>query len=428
MSTHSAVPISVRLHARPCAINVNDVIRAASSDSATRLFRLSIGVFFIGGFLSSTISLFVPRMTLIYRLDYAGALLVQFAFHSSYLLFAFPIAFAIMALGYMRAAATGLSVMALSCILFLGAHGLHSYAAILCALLALSAGLTFLQIAANTVVTVVGHSERAAFRLNLLQAFNSIGTVVAPLIAAPYVLGSSQTAGLEAIEGIAPPFLFAILMLVALALTFFFNRRLLNGSHQADMTGARFDWSVLARDRRLVAGTLAIFAYVGAEVAIGALLVNYMVLPDVFHIDPVDAARLVSLYWGGALAGRLLGAYAMTRIRPCHLLLSAAIGAAILVGVAAGIHGHVGGAALLAVGLCNSIMYPTIYVLALPQDPKLATPGGTLLCMAVVGGAIVPMLTGILADGLGLAASLALPALCYLFIAGFARACRGSRV
>jgi FHS family L-fucose permease-like MFS transporter len=416
------------LRGRPGSVNVNTVSEEAPSDSATRLFRLAIGVFFIGGFLSSTINLFVPRMTLVYGLDYARALLVQFAFHSSYLLFAFPIAVAIMALGYMRATATGLTVMALSCLLFLGAHGLHSYAAILFTLLALSAGLTFLQIAANTVVTVVGHSERAAFRLNLLQAFNSIGTVVAPLVAAPYVLGSSETTGLEAIEGIAPPFLFAVLMLAGLAITFLLNRRLLNGSHQADMSGARFDWPVLARDRRLVAGTVAIFAYVGAEVAIGALLVNYLVLPNVLHIAPVDAARLVSLYWGGAMIGRLLGAYAMTRIRPCDLLLSAAIGAAALIGIAAAVHGHIGGAALLAVGLCNSIMYPTIYVLALPQDPKLATAGGTLLCMAVVGGAVVPMLTGILADGIGLAASLALPALCYLFIAGFARACRGSRV
>jgi FHS family L-fucose permease-like MFS transporter len=400
----------------------------ASSDSATRLFRLSVGVFFIGGFLSSTISLFVPRMTLVYGLDYARALLVQFAFHSSYLLFAFPIALVIMAIGYMRSAATGLSIMALSCLLLLGAQGLHSYAAVLLALLALSAGLTFLQIAANTVVTVVGHSHHAAFRLNLLQAFNSIGTVVAPLVAAPYVLGAHATTGLAAIGEIAPPFLFAILLLAGLAITFILKRRLLDRSHQADTSGARFEWRALARDRRLVAGAVATFLYVGAEVAIGALLVNYLVLPNVLHAAPVEAARLVSLYWGGAMIGRLLGAYAMKRIRPCDLLALAGVAAAALVAIAATIEGRPGAAALLAVGLCNSIMYPTIYVLALPHDPKLATPGGTLLCMAVVGGAVVPMLTGLLADGIGLATSLGLPALCYLFIAGFARACRGSRV
>lgn len=397
-------------------------------DSATRLFRLSIGVFFIGGFLSSTISLFVPRMTLVYGLDYVGALLIQFAFHMSYLLFAIPIALAIIAMGYMRSAATGLTVMAASCMLFLWAHGLHSYAMILLALLALSAGITFLQIAANTVVAVVGSAEGAAYRLNLLQAFNSLGTVVAPLVAAQYVLGNPAATGLSAIVEIAPPFIFAILVLAALALIFFLNRTLLDRTVQANMGRVRLDWPVLLRNRRLVAGAVGIFVYAGAEVAIGALLVNYLVMPNVFGAAPVSAARMVSLYWGGAMLGRLVGAFAMKRIRPALLLMLAAIGAALLTLVAATMEGLTGGVALLAVGLCNSIMYPTIYVLALPEDPKLATPGGTLLCMAVVGGALVPMLTGALADRVGLATSLALPALCYLFIAAFARACRGSAV
>jgi len=392
------------------------------------LFRLSIGVFFIGGFLSSTISLFVPRMTLVYGLDYVRALLIQLAFHMSYLLFAIPIALTIIAIGYMRSAATGLAVMAASCMLFLWAHGLHSYALVLFSLLALSAGITFLQIAANTVVAVVGSAEGAAYRLNLLQAFNSVGTVIAPLVAAQYVLGNPATTGLPAIIEIAPPFLFAILLLATLAILFFLNRSLLDRSAQAHMGGARLDWSLLLRNRRLVAGAVGIFVYAGAEVAIGALLVNYLVMPNIFGAAPVSAARMVSLYWGGAMVGRLAGAYAMKRIRPAMLLMLAAIGAALLTLIAATAQGMAGGIALLAVGLCNSIMYPTIYVLALPEDPRLATPGGTLLCMAVVGGAVIPLLTGALADRIGLAPSLVLPALCYLFIAAFARACRGSAV
>jgi len=404
------------------------VTETTHQDDATRLFRLSIGVFFIGGFLSSTISLFVPRMTLVYGLDYVRALLIQLAFHMSYLLFAIPIALTIIAIGYMRSAATGLAVMAASCMLFLWAHGLHSYALVLFSLLALSAGITFLQIAANTVVAVVGSAEGAAYRLNLLQAFNSVGTVIAPLVAAQYVLGNPATTGLPAIIEIAPPFLFAILLLATLAILFFLNRSLLDRSAQAHMGGARLDWSLLLRNRRLVAGAVGIFVYAGAEVAIGALLVNYLVMPNIFGAAPVSAARMVSLYWGGAMVGRLAGAYAMKRIRPAMLLMLAAIGAALLTLIAATAQGMAGGIALLAVGLCNSIMYPTIYVLALPEDPRLATPGGTLLCMAVVGGAVIPLLTGALADRIGLAPSLVLPALCYLFIAAFARACRGSRV
>ena len=428
MSTESLFPTRQPLQAPAQTVHVEPVTGPANQDSATRLFRLSIGVFFIGGFLSSTISLFVPRMTLVYGLDYVRALLIQFAFHMSYLLFAVPIALAIIALGYMRSAATGLTVMAVSCMLFLWAHGLHSYAMVLFSLLALSAGITFLQIAANTVVAVVGSAEGAAYRLNLLQAFNSVGTVLGPLIAAQYVLGNPATTGLPAVVEIAPPFLFAILVLALLAVIFFLNRALLDQSRQAGMAGARLDWPVLLRNRRLVAGAVGIFVYAGAEVAIGALLVNYLVMPDVFGAAPVSAARMVSLYWGGAMLGRLAGAFAMRRIRPAMLLMLAAIGAALLTGTAATFQGWTGGIALLAVGLCNSIMYPTIYVLALPEDPRLATPGGTVLCMAVVGGAVVPMLTGALADHVGLAPSLALPALCYLFIAAFARACRGSRV
>jgi FHS family L-fucose permease-like MFS transporter len=258
----------------------------------------------------------------------------------------------------------------------------------------------------------------------LLQAFNSVGTVVGPVAAAQYVLADPRTTGASAVAEIAPPFLFAISVLTVLALAFYFSRDLLARSLQADIAGARLNVAALLRNRRLVGGAIAIFLYVGAEVTISALLVNYLVTPRVFDIAPVSAARLVSLYWGGAMVGRLVGAYMMRRIRPTTLLLLASIGAALLAGIAITRQGTTGGVALIAVGLCNSIMYPTIYVLALPENPKLATPGGTLLCMAVVGGAVIPMLTGALADQVGLTTSLGLPALCYLFIAAYARACR----
>jgi FHS family L-fucose permease-like MFS transporter len=395
------------------------------TDPARRLFSLSIGVFFIGGFLSSLVNLFVPRLTLFYGLDYARALLVQFAFHLSYLAFAVPIGAAIMRLGYMRSASGGLAVMAAATLGLVAAHGFHSYALILAALLALSAGITVLQIAANTVVAVVGDGERAAFRLTFLQAFNSIGTVAAPLAAAPFLLdATAPRTGAAAAAAIAPPFLAAVAVLVVLAIAYFVGRRLLDRTPQAATGGGAIDWGALAADRRLVAGTAAIFAYVGAEVAIGALLVNYLVDPAVLGAGPVAAARLVSLYWGGALIGRAAGAFVMRKIAPAQLLGLAAIGATALTAFAAIAQGPAGAVALIGVGLCNSIMYPTIYVLALPREPALATPGATLLCMAVVGGAIVPVLTGLIADSSTLAASLSLPALCYLAIAAFARAAR----
>jgi MFS transporter, FHS family, L-fucose permease len=392
---------------------------------ARRLFRLSVGMFFIGGYLSATVSLFVPRMTLLYHLGFTRALLIQFAFHLSYLLFALPIATVIMRLGYMRALVIGLSVMAASCALFVGAQGLHNYALVLVALLALSGGLTFLQIGSNTVVAVVGNAAGAAFRLNLLQAFNSIGTVVGPLLGATFVLDQTEpVTGLAAVRSIVPPFAFAILVLSALAVLFGHARDLLAHAPRAQTDGV-FRWARVLRHRRLLGGATAIFVYVGAEVGLGTLLTNYLVLPDVLGIAPIAAGRLVSLYWAGAMIGRFAGAAAMRRIRPAVLLMLAAGVAVTLVAIASLVQGPVGAAALLGVGLCNSIMYPTIYVLALPPDPAEATPAGTVLCMAVVGAAIIPLLTGMLADRVGLATSFALPALCYVVIAGFARSCCG---
>jgi len=395
------------------------------TDPARRLFSLSIGVFLIGGFLSSLVNLYVPRLTLFYGLDYARALLVQFAFHLSYLVFAAPIGAAIVRLGYMRSAATGLAVMAAATGFLLVAHGLHSYLLILAALLALSGGITFLQIAANTVVAVVGDGGGAAFRLTFLQAFNSIGTVVAPLAAAPFLLdAAAPREGAAAAAAIAPPFLAAAAVLIVLTIAFIAARGLLDRTPEAATAGRAIDWRALVGNRRLMAGAAAIFAYVGAEVAIGALLVNYLVDPAVLGAGAIAAARLVSLYWGGALVGRALGAFVMRRVAPARLLALAALGAAALTALAATAEGPIGAVALIAVGLCNSIMYPTIYVLALPRDPALATPGATILCMAVVGGAIVPVLTGLVADATTLAAALALPAACYLAIAAFARAAR----
>lgn len=394
-------------------------IGADADGVPARLFRLSVGVFFIGGFLSSLVSLFVPRMTLIYGLDYTRALFIQLAFHMSYLLFAVPIALAVMRIGYMRAVAVGLGTMAVSCCLFLTAHGLHDYALVLASLLALSGGITFLQIASNTVATVVGGSAGAAYRLTLLQAFNAIGTVLAPLVGASFVLGGDAVAGLAAVRAIAPPFLFAILLLALLCVLFTQGRDLLRFSPQADTRG-RLDLAGLLADRRLLGGAVAIFVYVGAEVGIGTLLTNYLVMPDVIAADPVTAARLVSLYWAGSMVGRLAGAAVMRRVRPPVLLSAAAAGAAVLTVTAAAVQGWVGATALLAVGLCNSIMYPTIYVLALPAEPARATPASTLLCMAVVGGAVLPLVTGMAADRAGLATALTLPALCYLVIGLFA--------
>ena len=398
------------------------------SDAADRiartLFRLSIGVFFLGGFLTVLVSLIVPRLTLTLQLDYARALLVQFAFHLSYLLFAVPITRTIVRIGYMRAIVAGLSVMLVGCIGLVGAAGIQSFALLLLALLTLSSGITFLQIAANTVVTVIGSSRGAAARLTLLQGFNSLGTVVAPLIGAELMLRHMAAARQQPMGGITAPFLIGAAGLGALAIAFARRRDLLaaTAGDAAPLPPGRF--AALIADRRLMTGVIAMFAYVGAEVTIGTLLANFLMLPTTLAATPLAAGRWVTLYWAGAMAGRFGGAFVLRRVRAPDLLIVVAIGAALLTALAGSIAGAGGAAALIAVGLCNSVMYPTIYALALPTEPEVAPAGSMLLCMAVVGGAIVPLATGLIADRIGLPPALLLPAACYAVIAVFARGCR----
>ncbi|MET3726365.1 MFS transporter [Sphingomonas trueperi] len=386
-----------------------------ASDMVARLFRRSIGIFFMGGFVTALVGLLVPRLTLIDRLDYTRAALVQFAFHSSYLLFALPITALLVRTGYMRAIAAGLAVMSCACVALGGAAWIGSYPLLLLALLSLSTGITFLQIAANVVQPLVATEGGGAARLTLLQGFNSVGTVLAPLIGAGFLL---QLGAMGRVP-LALPFLACALVLGWLCLVFWRARDLL-ASHPAPERLPLAALGRVLRQPRLAWGALAMFGYVGAEVTIGSLLANYLALPTILAIDPASAGRLVSLYWGGAMLGRFAGALGLARIAPARLLAGVALGAVLLVGIASGAHGIVGAAALTAVGLCNAIMYPTIFALALPEDRGLAAYASMILCMAVVGGAIVPLATGALADHVGLAAALGLPLLCYLGIAAFA--------
>lgn len=380
-----------------------------------RLFRRSIGIFFMGGFVTALVGLLVPRLTLIDRLDYTRAAFVQFAFHSSYLLFALPITMLLVRTGYMRAIAAGLGVMTLACIALGGAAWIGSYPLLLAALLALSTGITFLQIAANVVQPLVATEGGGAARLTLLQGFNSIGTVLGPLLGAGLLLYAGAWGRLP----LALPFFACACVLAGLCLVFWRARALL-ADHPAPHRLPLPQLGRVLTAPRLAWGSAAMFGYVGAEVAIGSLLANYLAMPAILAADPADAGRLVSLYWGGAMLGRFAGAFGLARIAPARLLAGVALGAVLLVAVATQAHGPVGAAALIAVGLCNAIMYPTIFALALPEDRGAAAYASMILCMAVVGGAVVPLATGALADRFGLAPALGLPLLCYLGIAAFA--------
>lgn len=387
---------------------------------AAKLFRLSIGTYFTGGFVVSLVSLLVPRLKLLIGLDYTQASLVQLAFHSSYLLFALPITAALVRIGYMRAIAWGAAVMALGCAGFVAAAWVHSFAGVLIALLALAAGITFLQIAGNLVIPLIEREGRAVSRMTLLQGFNAIGTVLAPLVGASFLLTDRSAGGdTQAWAMLSLPFVGCILVLLAITGSYVTARDLLSGVGEPRRIGRAALVRILG-DRRLAAGSVAMFGYVGAEVTIGTLLVNYLVQPEVLGVGPVAAGRLVSLYWAGAMVGRFAGAALLTRWPPPRLLAGMALAATGCTLIATVATGTVGAGALIAVGLCNSIMYPTLFALALPDDASVAPYASMVLCMAVVGGAVIPVLTGMLADATTLAGSLALPASCYVAVAAFA--------
>lgn len=390
-----------------------------SDQIAARLFRLSLGVFFIGGFVASSVSLLVPRVRMAWGLNYTQAGAIQFASFSSYLVFAVPVAAFVARRGYMRASAVGLILMAVGCALLIPGLGGRQYIGVLLSLTCIATGATFLQIAGNNVMTVVGNPRRAAVRLNLLQGFNSLGTVVGPLIGATTLIatlpGHRTSSDLPAFS-----FGLAALVLAALAFAFLQNRSLLSGLGPDAGGSLAGGWRSALRDRRLQGGAVAIFAYVGAEVTIGALLTDFLMTSHAGAWPPVVAARSVALYWGGAMIGRFAGAAMLRQVPPARLLAWAAASAATLVLAAIMGHGWVAAAALLSIGLFNSIMYPTIYVIALPPQADRAPVGGMVLCIAVVGGAVIPLLTGLLADHFGLISALLLPSLCYLPVLLFA--------
>ena len=397
-----------------------EVDRSPNEHAASRtLFVLSVGVFLIGGFLSSTISLLVPRLIIILGLDYARALLVQFAYHISCLIFAVPVAFWIVRVGHMRSMATGLWVMVAGCLVLTMAGQVRSLALVLLALVILSMGMAFLQITANLAAGLIGKAQHSVARLTMLQGFNSIGTVAGPLVAAVFLLSSVEPRTSASQLWSYAPFLMSALLIAALAFAFTRKRDMLGPPRPEPIRIMSRKMAALIASRRMLAGTCAMFAYVGTEVTLGTLLPNFLMLDSTIHARPVIAGQLTSLYWFGAMIGRFAGAHLLRRWNAGLMLaMAGTVALALVIGgsLSAGVPAA---SMLIAVGLCNSIMYPTIYALTLPPEETEARLGSMLLCMAVAGGAVIPLLTGMFADHAGLAIALLLPAGCYGIVAAF---------
>jgi MFS transporter, FHS family, L-fucose permease len=398
-------------------------------------------LFFMWGFLTSLNDILIPHLKSIFSLNYAEAMLVQFAFFSSYAVFALPSGKIIEWIGYQRTMVVGLFTMGVGAVLFIPAASAPSFPLFLTALIVLAAGITVLQVAANPYVSILGPSETASSRLNLTQAFNSLGTTIAPwfggwliLREAPAVLDIKtlsdaqlhayriQQASTVKMPYIAIALGLAILGL-AIALYHFPRidttrefRRPKQGEH------AHTIWNY----PHVILGAIAIFVYVGAEVSIGSFLVNYFNQPDIGGLAVQAAANLVPFYWGGAMIGRFIGSAVLQRMRPGYLLGLCALVALSLVVISMLTFGHFAMWSILLVGLFNSIMFPTIFTLGIAELGPLTGKASGLLVAAIVGGAIIPLAEGALADRIGIHHAFILPVLCYFYIAfyGF----RGSKV
>jgi len=372
-------------------------------------------LFFMWGLLTSLNDVLIPHLKSIYTLTYVQAMLVQFCFFGAYFIVSIPAGILIKRIGYQRGAVVGLVVAAAGCALFYPA-ATSGYGLFLFGFFVLASGITILQVAANPYVTVLGAPATASSRLTLTQAFNSLGTTIGPTLGGLLILSTvaatrSAAAEAAAVQG---PYLVLAGALLALAVLFALVRLPVIAAEENSATASQAG-SVFAH-RHLVLGAIGIFLYVGGEVSIGSFLINFFGEPQIAGLSHAAAAMYVSYYWGGAMVGRFVGFAVMRYVSPGKALAATAATSILLIMVACFGRGSAAMWCLIAVGLCNSIMFPTIFSMALNQLGKLTGQASGILCMAIVGGAIVPFAQGLAADVIGVQLSFLIPAACYVFI------------
>jgi FHS family L-fucose permease-like MFS transporter len=378
-------------------------------------------LFFIWGFITCLNDILIPHLKNVFDLNYTQAMLIQFCFFGAYFLVSIPAGYLVKKAGYQRGIVIGLLIAAVGCMLFYPAASVQAYPLFLVALFVLASGITILQVAANPYVTALGKAATASSRLTLTQAFNSFGTTIAPwfgglliLAAATAEVGTAEFKAQEAAAVQVPYLMLAAALLVLAAIFAMLKLPTVAEHHQSNIADA--DAGSAWQYSHLMLGALGIFVYVGGEVAIGSFLVNFLGEPHIAGLPEATAAAYISYYWGGAMVGRFIGAAVMQKIAAGKVLAFNAVAAAVLVIVAMTTSGSVAMWAILAVGLFNSIMFPTIFSLAVTGLGKYTSQGSGVLCLAIVGGAIVPLLQGVLADTIGLQLSFILPVFCYAYI------------
>jgi MFS transporter, FHS family, L-fucose permease len=412
------------------AAPVRSAEHEANATYSTHLQVFVYVLFFAFGGITSLNDVIIPKLKGLFTLTYGEVMLVQSAFFAAYFIISLPAAELVRRIGYMRSAVAGLLLMTVGCLLFIPASSYGLFGLFLLALFVLASGITTVQVVANPLISMLGRAATASSRLTFAQAFNSLGTTLFPYVGSILILGSLATvdpttlsgAALDAFRGVETQVVvrtyigLAIALVLVAAVVWLERKRLVEVP--AERTPILRAFNLLTR-RRFAFGTLCIFLYVGGEVAIGSVIVNYLEQKSVLGIPADLAGKHLIYYWGGAMVGRFIGSGLLRLFSPGKVLACAATAVIVLLTISANTTGLVSGWSLLAIGLFNSIMFPTIFTLASEGLGKRAAEGSGIICMAIVGGAIVPLVTGNAADLWGLKQALIVPAACYLTILCF---------
>ncbi|MDN7351700.1 glucose/galactose MFS transporter [Acetobacter senegalensis] len=418
-----------------CSVAVKD----NTHEKAGILDFLSFSMFFLFGGITSLNDVVMPKLKEVFDLNYTQMTTVQFCFFASYFLISIPASHMIKKNGYMRTLVIGLNLIALGCLCFIPATWSARFLVFLLALFVVAAGITIIQVTANPLVISLSNKQNVSSRLTFAHACNSLGTVVAPYLGAMIILRHHSEESLlgkiaayfsdqgmsEGAIDISVCYLIVSVIIFCWSVMTWINRSKLKGEYFHE--GSVLKAVELFKDRHFSFGVAAMFFYIGAEVTIGSLLVNYLILPDTLHLTAEEAGKHLAFYWGGLLCGRLLGIVLLRAIAPSVLLTVYGTCAFLLVILSIVSTGGMAGWAMLAVGLCNSVMFPLIFSLTSMDLGHRASEGSGLICMAIVGGAFVPVITGRFADITSLNIAFIIPALCYLVVILFGFYSRSSR-
>lgn len=378
-------------------------------------------LFFLWGFITCLNDILIPHLKESFDLNYSQAMLVQFCFFGAYFIVSIPAGKLVEKIGFQKGIVVGLLIAGAGCALFYPAASIHTYSLFLGALFVLASGITILQVSANPYVAKLGKPETASSRLTMTQAFNSLGTTIAPFFGALLILDSAAQTVTKDATSVQLPYLMLAASFVLLAIVFAILNLPKIEQTQEEPKAAKSGLFDALQDKRLALGVVAIFVYVGAEVAIGSFMVNFMMESHIGNMTEAQAASYLAYYWGGAMVGRFIGAIVMQKISGAKVLMVHALVAMGLIAVAVTASGSLAMWALILVGLCNSVMFPTIFSLAVGNLGEKTANGSGLLCLAIVGGAIIPLVQGVLADQIGIQLAFILPIACYAYIAYYGK-------